>query len=43
MDPTAEPIYATAALTALGGALRAEGCKVDLGAGIEAALAAAEG
>jgi pyridoxamine--pyruvate transaminase len=42
MGPTAEPIYATAALTALGGALRAQGCKVDLGAGIEAALEAAE-
>ena len=42
MGPTAEPIYAVAALAALGGALRAEGCKVDLGAGIEAALEAAD-
>ena len=44
MGPTAEPVYAMAALTALAGALRAEGCKLDLGAGIEAALdsAAAE-
>ena len=40
MGPTAEPIHALAALTALGGALRALGFKPDLGAGIEAALAA---
>ena len=41
MGPTAEPVFAMAALTALGGALHAEGCKLDLGAGIEVALDAA--
>ncbi len=38
MGPVAEPIYATVALTALGGALRRLGKKVDLAAGLEAAL-----
>ncbi|MGH6890698.1 MAG: pyridoxamine--pyruvate transaminase [Dongiaceae bacterium] len=38
MGPVAEPIYATVALTAFGGALRKLGRKVDIGAGIEAAL-----
>ena len=38
MGPVAEPIYATVALTALGGALRKLGRKVDVAAGIEAAL-----
>ncbi len=40
MGPTAQPIYAVAALTALGGALGALGRPVATGAGIEAALAA---
>jgi pyridoxamine--pyruvate transaminase len=39
MGPVAEPIYAIVALTALGGALRRLGCKVDVAAGIEAAMA----
>jgi len=39
MGPTAHPIYAVAALTALGGALRALGHPVDVGAGVEAAMA----
>ncbi len=39
MGPTAQPIYAVAALTALGGALSALGHKVDTGAGVAAALA----
>jgi pyridoxamine--pyruvate transaminase len=39
MGPTAQPIYAIAALTALGGAMKAAGLKPDVGAGIEAALA----
>ncbi len=38
MGPTAEPIHAVLALTALGGTLRARGCRVDVAAGIEAAL-----
>jgi pyridoxamine--pyruvate transaminase len=38
MGPVAEPVYATVALTALGGALRRLGRKVDLAAGLEAAL-----
>ncbi len=37
MGPTAQPIYAIAALTALGGALNALGHKVDIGKGIAAA------
>ncbi|MFO1061638.1 MAG: alanine--glyoxylate aminotransferase family protein [Dongiaceae bacterium] len=39
MGPVAEPIYATVAVTALGGALRRLGRKADVGAGVEAALA----
>lgn len=39
MGPTAQPIYAIAALTALGGALNAAGMKLEIGKGIEAALA----
>jgi pyridoxamine--pyruvate transaminase len=38
MGPVAQPIYATVALTALGGALRHLGKKADLAAGLEAAL-----
>jgi pyridoxamine--pyruvate transaminase len=38
MGPVAEPIYATAAVTALGGALRKLGFVCDVGAGVEAAL-----
>ncbi|WP_019172901.1 pyridoxamine--pyruvate transaminase [Pseudaminobacter salicylatoxidans] len=39
MGPTAQPIYAVAALTALGGALNAMGQKLAVGRGIDAALA----
>lgn len=39
MGPTAQPIYAVAALTALGGALNAMGQKLAVGKGIDAALA----
>jgi pyridoxamine--pyruvate transaminase len=39
MGPVAEPIYAMTALAAMGGALRKLGRQVDVGAGIEAALA----
>ena len=39
MGPVAEPIYATVAVTAFGGALRKLGKKVDIGKGVEAALA----
>ena len=39
MGPTAQPIYAIAALAALGGALTALGHKTDTGAGITAAIA----
>lgn len=42
MGPVAEPIYATVAVTAFGGALRKLGRKVDVAAGIEAALAVIE-
>ncbi len=42
MGPVAEPIYATVAITALGGALRKLGRKTDIAAGIEAALAVIE-
>ncbi len=38
MGPVAEPIYATLALTAMGGALKKLGKKIEVGAGIEAAL-----
>ncbi len=43
MGPVAEPIYATVALTALGGALRKLGRKVDVAAGIDAALQVIQG
>lgn len=39
MGPTAQPIYAIAALTALGGAMNAAGQKLAIGEGIDAALA----
>ena len=39
MGPTAEPIYAVVAVTALGGALRQLGFACDLGAGVDAATA----
>ncbi|MBB3772593.1 pyridoxamine--pyruvate transaminase [Angulomicrobium tetraedrale] len=39
MGPTAQPLYAVVALTALSGALGALGHKVDVGAGVAAALA----
>ena len=39
MGPTARPLYAVVALTALGGALRALGSPVDVAAGVAAALA----
>jgi pyridoxamine--pyruvate transaminase len=39
MGPAAEPGYVMVALTALGGALRTLGRKVDVGAGVEAAMA----
>jgi pyridoxamine--pyruvate transaminase len=42
MGPVAEPIYATVALTALGGALRRLGRKVNIGRGIDAAMAVIE-
>lgn len=40
MGPTAQPIYAVAALAALGGALNALGFKADTAAGVAAAMAA---
>ncbi|MBS7534406.1 alanine--glyoxylate aminotransferase family protein [Ancylobacter sonchi] len=40
MGPTAQPLHAVVALTAFGGALNALGHKVDVGAGVAAALAA---
>jgi pyridoxamine--pyruvate transaminase len=40
MGPTAQPIYAVAAVAALGGALNALGHRCDAGAGVAAALAA---
>ncbi len=39
MGPVAEPGYAIVALTALGGALRALGRNIDVGIGVEAAMA----
>ena len=39
MGPTAQPIYAIAALTALGGAINGAGRTLDIGKGIDAALA----
>lgn len=38
MGPTAQPIYAVAALSALGGALNAKGFKADTGAAVAAAM-----
>lgn len=43
MGPVAEPIYASVAVSAYGGALRHLGIKADVGAGVEAALAAMTG
>ena len=43
MGPVARPIYATVAVTALGGAVNALGGRADVGAGVEAALAVIEG
>ena len=43
MGPTAEPIYAIVAITALGGALRKLGFQADVSAGVEAATRVAEG
>ncbi len=42
MGPTAEPIFATIALTALGAALRRLGFAADIGAAMEAAMAEIE-
>ena len=39
MGPAAEPIYAISAVAALGAAVRQNGISVDIGAGIEAAMA----
>ncbi len=39
MGPVANPIYAVAAVAALGGALESLGHKADVGAGVEAVLA----
>jgi pyridoxamine--pyruvate transaminase len=39
MGPTARPMYAVVAVTALGGALRALGQRLDVAAGVAAALA----
>ena len=38
MGPTAQPIYALVAVTALGGALRSLGARIDVGAGVDACL-----
>jgi pyridoxamine---pyruvate transaminase len=43
MGPTARPLYAVLALTALGGAVRACGLQADIGAGVEAAMAVISG
>jgi pyridoxamine--pyruvate transaminase len=43
MGPVARPIYATVAITALGGAINSLGGRADVGAGVEAALAVIEG
>jgi pyridoxamine--pyruvate transaminase len=43
MGPTAEPIYAVVAVTALGGALRSLGFEADVEAGVGAALAVIDG
>jgi pyridoxamine---pyruvate transaminase len=39
MGPTARPIYSVVAVTALGGALGALGHRLDVAAGVAAALA----
>ena len=39
MGPTAKPLYAVIALSALGGALNSLGRKTDIGAGVDAAMA----
>ncbi len=39
MGPTARPLYAVIAISALGGALGALGCPIDVGAGVAAAMA----
>ena len=39
MGPTARPLYAVIALSALGGALNSLGRKTDIGAGVDAAMA----
>jgi pyridoxamine--pyruvate transaminase len=39
MGPVAEPVYATVAVTAFGAAMRKLGKRVDVGAGVEAAMA----
>ena len=43
MGPVARPIYAAVAVTALGGAVAALGGRADVGAGVEAVLAVADG
>ena len=43
MGPTARPVFAVVAVTALGGAIAALGGRVDVGAGVEAALAVIDG
>lgn len=43
MGPTARPIYAVVAVTALGGAVAALGGRADVAAGVEAALAVIDG
>ncbi|HTO80665.1 MAG TPA: alanine--glyoxylate aminotransferase family protein, partial [Methylomirabilota bacterium] len=42
MGPTAHPTHAMLALLALGGALRGLGAKIDLAAGIDAAMKVAD-
>ena len=43
MGPVARPIFATVAVTALGGAIASLGGKADVGAGVEASLAVIDG
>ena len=43
MGPTARPLYAVVALTALGGAIRALKYPLDVAAGLAAALAVIDG
>jgi len=42
MGPTAHPTYAVLALLALGGALRGLGARIDLAAGVDAAMKVAD-